>query len=60
MMVGRKEQCSTKDNINKIVLQLFKFGNSTGLEKASFHSNPKERQCQRMIKLPHSFPHLTR
>ena len=21
---------------------------ATGLEKASFHSNPKERQCQRM------------
>ena len=25
----------------------------TGLEKASFHSNPKERQCERMLKLPH-------
>ena len=24
----------------------------TGLEKVSFHSNPKERQCQRMLKLP--------
>ena len=23
---------------------------ATGLEKVSFHSNPKERQCQRMIK----------
>ena len=23
----------------------------TGLEKMSFHSNPKERQCQRMLKL---------
>ena len=23
----------------------------TGLEKVSFHSNPKERQCQRMLKL---------
>ena len=22
-----------------------------GLEKVSFHSNPKERQCQRMLKL---------
>ena len=22
------------------------------LEKVSFHSNPKERQCQRMLKLP--------
>ena len=27
---------------------------ATGLEKVSFHSNPKERQCQRMFKLPQS------
>ena len=27
---------------------------ATGLEKISFHSNPKERQCQRMLKLPHN------
>jgi len=26
---------------------------ATGLEKFSFHSNPKERQCQRMLKLLH-------
>ena len=32
---------------------------STGLEKVSFHSNPKERQCQRMFKLPHNCTHLT-
>ena len=25
---------------------------ATGLEKVNFHSNPKERQCQRMLKLP--------
>ena len=25
---------------------------ATGLEKVSFHSNPKERQCQRMLKIP--------
>ena len=25
----------------------------TEMEKVSFHSNPKERQCQRMLKLPH-------
>ena len=31
-----------------------------GLEKVSFHSNPKERQCQRMLKLPHNCNHLTR
>ena len=24
---------------------------ATGLEEVSFHSNPKERQCQRMLKL---------
>ena len=32
----------------------------TGLEKVSFHSNPKERQCQRLLKLPHNCTHLTR
>ena len=25
---------------------------ATGLEKVSFYPNPKERQCQRMLKLP--------
>ena len=30
------------------------------LEKVSFHSSPKERQCQSMLKLPHSCTHLTR
>ena len=32
---------------------------ATGLKKVSFHSNSKERQCQRMLKLPHSCTHLT-
>ena len=32
---------------------------ATGLEKVCFHSNPKERQCQRMHKLPHNCTHLT-
>ena len=32
---------------------------ATELEKVSFHSNPKERQCQRMLKLPHSCTHPT-
>ena len=31
-----------------------KFGKLSRLEKVSFHSNPKERQCQRMLKLPHN------
>ena len=30
---------------------------ATGLEKVSFHSNPKERQSQRMLKLPHNWTH---
>ena len=33
---------------------------TTGLEKVSFPSNHKERQCQRMFKLPHRCTHLTR
>ena len=33
---------------------------ATGLEKVSFRSNPKEKQCQRMLKLPHNCIHLTR
>ena len=28
-------------------------------EKVSFHSNPKERQCQRMLKLPDNCTHFT-
>ena len=32
---------------------------ATGLEKVSFHSNPKERQGQRMLKLSHNCTHLT-
>jgi len=27
---------------------------ATGLGKVSFHFNPKERQCQRMLKLLHN------
>ena len=32
---------------------------ATGLEKVSFHSDPKEKQCQRILKLPHNCTHLT-
>ena len=32
---------------------------ATGLEKVSFHSNPKESQCQRIFKLLHDCTHLT-
>ena len=32
---------------------------ATGLEKVSFHFNPKEGQRQRMLKLPRSCAHFT-
>ena len=32
---------------------------ATGLKKVSVHSNPKERQCQRMLRLLHNCTHLT-
>ena len=44
-----------KDNAVKVLHSICskfgKLGSGTGLEKVSFHSNPKERQCQRMLKL---------
>ena len=32
---------------------------ATGVGKVSFHSNPKERQCQRMFNLWHNCTHFT-
>ena len=32
---------------------------ATELKKVSLHSNPKERQCQRMLKPLHNYTHLT-
>ena len=32
---------------------------ATGLEKVSYHSNPKERQSQRMFKILHNCTHFT-
>ena len=46
--------------LHSICQQLENSAVATGLEKVSFHSNPKERQCQRMLKLPHKCTHLTR
>ena len=31
---------------------------ATGLEKVNIHFNPKERQCQGMLNLPHNYTHL--
>ena len=36
-----------------------KLSSGPGLEKVSFHSNSKERQCQRTLKLLYSFIHFT-
>ena len=46
--------------LHSICQQIWKTAVAAGLEKVSFHSNPKERQCQRMLKLPHNCIHLTR
>ena len=52
-----------KDNavkvLHSICQQIWKTTMATGLEKVRFHSSPKERQCQRMLKLLHSCTHLT-
>ena len=47
-------QCQTAgiDNCTKVIS-----GHRT--EKVSFISNPKQRQYQRMLKLPHNCTHLT-
>ena len=51
-----------KDDAVKVLLsicqQIWKTQQCTGLGKVSFHSNPKERQCQRMFKLLHNCTHL--
>ena len=46
--------------LHSICQQIWKTAVATGLEKVSFHSNPKERQCQRMLKLPQNCTPLTR
>ena len=46
--------------LHTICQQIGKLSSGHGLEKVSFHSNPKERQCQRTLKLMHNCTHLTR
>ena len=45
--------------LHSICLQILKTAVASGLEKVSFHSSPKERQCQRMFKLPYSCARCT-
>ena len=48
-----------KDDAVKVPANSENSAVATGLENVSFHSNPKERQFQRMLKLPHNCTHLT-
>ena len=55
-------QILNDDAVKVLTQYVSKFGLLTSghrLERISFHSNPKERQCQRMLKLPHKFTHVT-
>ena len=52
-----------KDNtvkvLHSICQQIWKIREWPWDWKSCFHSNPKEGQCQRMLKLPHNWTHLT-
>ena len=50
----------SKEDIQMVKANLENSAVATGLENVSFHSNPKESQCQRMLKLPHNCTQLTR
>ena len=45
--------------LHSICQQIWKTQQWSQTEKVSFHPNPKERQCQRMLKLLHNCTHLT-
>ena len=45
--------------LHSICQQFGKLSNGHRTGNVSFHSNPKERQCQRILKLPHNCTHLT-
>ena len=45
--------------LHSICQQIWKTAMATGLDKVSFHANPKKGQCQRMFKLSHSCTHFT-
>ena len=46
--------------LHSISVYLVNSAVATGLKTVSFHFSPNERQCQRMLKLPHNCTHLTR
>ena len=51
-----------KDDVVKVLHSIYqhiwKTAVATGMKKVSFHPNPKEKQCQRMLKLSHNCTHL--
>ena len=52
-----KDECC-ESAANNMPANLENSAMATGLEKVSFHSNPKGRQCQRIFKLLHNCAHL--
>ena len=46
--------------LHTICQQIWETAVATGMGQVSFHSNPKEKQCERMLKLPHNCTPLTR
>ena len=68
MGLGKHHKSNGGDGIIRELFQILKLNMlenlessavATGLEKVSFHPNPKEGQCQRMFKLLHNCTHLT-
>ena len=45
--------------LRSIYQQILKTPVATGLEKVSFHFNPKDRQCQTIFTFPHNYTHFT-
>ena len=58
---GSKKQNLNLPHTNNYLLSIYMENSAvaTGLEKVSFHPNPKEGQCQRMLKLPLNCTHVT-
>ena len=56
-IADKKSACNVGDH-SSIKANLENSAVATGLEKVHFHSNPKERQCQRIFKLSHNCTHV--
>ena len=52
------KRCSCENASLNMPANLENSAVATGLEKVSFHSNPKEGQCQRVFILLHNCTHL--